>query len=294
MVSRKKSGKIADAVIIFILILLSLLCIAPVVHSVALSFSDSAAASSGTVYFWPKKFTTSAYEELLGDVRFFKAFWVSIKRVLLGATINFFVIIFMAYPLSKSERVFRARNVYMWILVATMLFNGGMIPTYMVVKKAHLIDSIWALVLPCAVPVFNVILLMNFFKGIPKDLEEAGEIDGAGPLILLFKIYLPLSLPALTTVTLFNIINHWNAFFDGMIYINNPAKLPLQTYIQQLVVDVAKINMMSVDEIRKLNSVSDLTLNSAKIIVSVIPILVIYPFMQRYFITGIVMGAVKE
>jgi len=294
MVFKNKSEKIFDAVIILTLTIITFMCVAPIIHSTALSFSDSAAASSGTVYFWPKKFTLKSYEELLGDLRFFKAFWVSIQRVLLGVTINSILIVFMAYPLSKTKDVFKSRNIYMWILVATMLFSGGMIPTYMVVKEVGLINTIWSLVLPCAVPVFNVILLMNFFKGTPKEIEEAGSIDGAGPLVLLLKIYLPISIPALATITLFNIINHWNAFFDGMIYINDPDKLPLQTYIQQLVVDVTKMNMLSVEDIKNLNSISNKTLNAAKIIVSVIPILAIYPFMQRYFITGIIMGSVKE
>lgn len=292
--SKKISDIIINSIIIFVLTIITLMCIAPVINTLAVSFSGSAAAASGTVYFWPKKFTLYSYEMLLGDIRFFRAFGVSLERIFLGGGLNFILTLIMAYPLSKEKKAFKARNIYMWIIVATMLFSGGLIPWYMVIKKTGLIDSIWALVLPGAVPVFNVILLVNFFRGVPKELEEAGIIDGAGPWYLLFKIYLPISLPAIATVTLFSIVNNWNAFFDGMILINNPDKIPLQTYIQSLVVDIAKMNLMSIDEIKKYKAVSNQTLNAAKIFVSIIPILAIYPFLQRYFITGIVMGSVKE
>ena len=157
-------------------------------------------------------------------------------------------------------------------------------------------DTIWALILPGAIPVFNVILLMNFFKGIPDSLEEAAVIDGANPLQILIKVFLPMSKAALATITLFCIVNHWNAFFDGKIYINSLEKLPLQTYIQSLVVDLNPEQMASMtpEQMSEQMQLSSLTFNSAKVVVSMLPILLIYPFLQKYFVTGIVMGAVKE
>jgi ABC-type glycerol-3-phosphate transport system permease component len=202
----------------------------------------------------------------------------------------------MAYPLSKSPRVFRFRNYYIWIVVFTMLFNGGLVPTFLVIRSLGLLDTIWALVLPGAVPVFSVIILMNFFKGIPHALEEAAVMDGASPLYILIMIFIPLAKASIATITLFSVVGHWNAFFDGTIYINTPAKMPLQTYIQALTiqVDYSRLSTMTREQILEQLERSNLTFNAAKVVVSMIPILMIYPFLQRYFVTGIVMGAVKE
>jgi ABC-type glycerol-3-phosphate transport system permease component len=177
-----------------------------------------------------------------------------------------------------------------------MLFNGGMIPTYLVVLRLGLINTIWSLVLPGAVPVFSVIVLMNYFKGLPNALEESALIDGGNPYQVLLWIYLPLALPSLAVVALFSVVHHWNAFFDGLIYINTSAKRPLQTYIQQLVfsVDYQNMNTMEFQQLQKVQEMSGLTFNCAKLVVSMIPILLIYPLLQRYFVTGVVMGAVKE
>lgn len=276
-----------------IVLLMAVLCLIPVIHTVAVSFSDTAAASAGMVSFWPVRPTTASYQEILKDERFFQAFGVSIVRVLLGGTVNMLLIIITAYPLSKSKRLFPQKNVYMWFLVFTMLFSGGLIPSYLLVSKLGLLDTIWALVLPGAVPVFNVILLMNFFKGIPDALDESARIDGANPLTIFIKIYLPLSLPGLATVGLFTIINHWNAFFDGIIYINTASKIPLQTYIQQLTTEVRSDAMLTPEERARLNEISSLTFNAAKVFVTMVPVLIVYPFLQKYFVTGLVMGSVK-
>ena len=184
----------------------------------------------------------------------------------------------------------------MWIVVFTMMFNGGLVPTFMVVSKLHMMDTFWALVLPGAVPVFNVIILMNFFKAIPQSLEESAYVDGAGAWTILFKIYLPLSKASLATIGLFAVVTHWNSYFDGKIYINSLTKLPLQTYIQSLATSINTDMMASMtpEEIQEMLEVSSLTFNSAKVVVSMIPILLIYPFLQKYFVTGMVVGAVKE
>ncbi|MDD2214237.1 MAG: carbohydrate ABC transporter permease, partial [Oscillospiraceae bacterium] len=219
-----------------------------------------------------------------------------VLRVILGASLNIVLSILMAYPLSKDTKIFPMRNKYMWLFVFTMMFNGGLVPTFLVIKNLGLIDTIWSLVLPGAVNVFNTILLMNFYKGIPGALEEAARVDGAGPWRTLFQIIMPLSKPSIATIALFSIVNHWNAFFDGKIYINSPEKVPLQTYIQSLTVQVSSqaLANMTPDEIVRKLEVSNITFNSAKAFVSMVPILLIYPFLQKYFVTGIVMGAVKE
>ena len=262
----KKKLSVSDWVVSAVLILCGLICLVPILNTIAISLSDKTSASLGQVSFWPVNFNLSSYQAI------------------------------MAYPLSKTPSMFHAKKYYMWVVVFVMMFNGGLVPTFLVVKQVGLIDSIWALILPGAVPVFNVILLMNFFKNVPGALEEAAFVDGATPWTILFRIYLPLSSAALATITLFAIVNHWNAFFDGKIYIDSPEKLPLQTYIQSLIVDLNPQQMASMtpEQLEEHMKMSSLTFNSAKVMVSMIPILVIYPFLQKYFVTGIVIGAVKE
>jgi putative aldouronate transport system permease protein len=199
----------------------------------------------------------------------------------------------MAYPLSKSSKDFRGRNVFMWILIFTMLFNGGLIPWYQTIRSLHLINSIWALVLGGSVPVFNVILVVNFFRSLPKELEEAALLDGTGPWRMLFQIYLPLAVPVLSTITLFSVVYHWNEFFNGLILTTRQERFPLQTYIQQMVVVINTTNMTE-DQYKRMSELSNQTLNAAKIFIAMIPILLVYPFAQRYFISGIMLGSVKE
>ena len=293
MTKKINPGKLISRVIIWaVVILLTLSCLLPLINMVAISFSGSNAVSANKVGLWPVDFNTSAYQKLLGDAQFWKSFLISVERVVLGTFINMVFTISMAYPLSKSRNRFRAREIYMKIVIFAMLFSGGIIPLFMVVSKLHLTNTIWSLVLPGAVPVFNVILLINFFKSVPDSLDEAARIDGAGPLTVLLKIYLPVSLPALATVALFAIVNHWNDYVSGLIYMRKAEMYPLQTYIQQLTVDMTQIT--DANQLKQLASMNNRTFNAAKIVVSTIPLLIIYPFLQKYFVTGMVIGAVKE
>ena len=290
--SKTIGGKTADILIYLTVIFMTMCCLFPLLNMVAISFSDKAAASANMVGLVPVDFTTSAYKTLLGESQFWVSFWISIKRVFLGTIINMILTILLAYPLSKSKREFKGHDVYMYIVIFAMLFSGGMIPIYLTIKSYGLLNSIWALILPGAVPVFNVIHLMNFFKGVPKSLEEAAAIDGASKLTILLKIYLPISMPALATIILFCIVNHWNDFFSGLVYMNKTSMYPLQTYIQQLSVDMSQIT--DPEQLKRFAQVSNKTLDAAKIVVSTIPLLIIYPFLQKYFVSGIVIGAVKE
>ena len=291
-----KKFTLYDLIIILVLSLIAFTCVIPILNALAISFSDKTSAAAGRVVFIPINFNISSYSQILKEGSFFRAFWVSTKRVALGGVINVILIVLTAYPLSKESNVFRARNIYMWILVFTMLFSGGLIPSFILVKSLGLLDTIWALVLPGAVPVFSVILLMNFFKNLPKSMEEAAVVDGANPPTILTKIFIPLAMPSIATVALFSIVGHWNSFFDGKIYINTLKNQPLSTYIQSLtvVLNMQALQSMRPDEIIRRLEMSNLTFNSAKVIISMIPILVIYPLLQKYFVTGIVMGAVKE
>jgi len=287
---------ISDYVILVVLVLFMIMCLVPILNTIAISFSDRVSAQGGHVFLLPINFTTAPYENLMRDSQFFRSFWISVQRVLLGGTINVVLCILTAYPLSKTVEHFRAKNKYVWYMIFLMLFNGGLIPTYVLVVQLGLINSIWALVLPGAVPIFSVIVLMNYYKTIPASLEEAALMDGAGPWYILLKVYVPLAKPCIAVVALWSVVNHWNAFFDGLIYNTSPARFPLQTYIQSLntAIDWQRIADMRGEDIARLLEVSNLTFDAAKVVVAMLPVLIIYPFLQRYFVTGIVMGAVKE
>lgn len=294
--SQSLSNRTVDLLILLALVLTALISLYPLWYTIALSVSDQAAANAGKVTVWPVGFNLTSYQIILEDDKFFRAFGVSVKRVVLGGALNFILTVIMAYPLSLENKQFRGRNLYMWYLVFCMLFSGGMIPLYMTITTLGMQNTIWSLVIPGAVPIFNVILIMNFFRSLPKELNEAAVVDGAGPWYTLMRIYIPLSLPAMATVTLFSIVGHWNSFFDGLIYMSKPENYPLQTYIQQLVVSISPEAMSNLtsDQLIQLMKASDKTLNAAKLMVAMIPILLIYPFLQRYFVHGIVLGSVKE
>ena len=284
--------KVFRVVNVIVLILLALICLLPFVNVIAISFSDSFYVDSNQVYFWPKGWTTSAYTYILTRASFWSSFRTSILRVLLGGSLNLFFIILTAYPLAKSNGKLHFRNVYTWYFFITMLVSGGMIPNYLLIAKLGLRDSIWSLVLPGALPVFNLVLMLNFFRQVPTALEEAALIDGAGHLRTLVQIYLPVSLPAIATITLFCIVSHWNAWFDGMIYITSPSKVPMQTYLRSVLIDMNMADM-SADDYELYATLANRTVKCSQIIVATIPILCVYPFLQRYFVSGIVLGSVK-
>lgn len=285
-------NKLMDTVVWLIVILMTLCCLLPLLNTLAISFSNNSAVNANQVGILPVGFTLSSYKKLLEDNQFWRSAWISVLRVVLGTGLNMLMMILLAYPLSRSKNRFASRDIYMKLIIFAMLFNGGLIPGYIIVSKLHLLNTIWALVLPGAVPVFNVILLMNFMKGLPEALEEAAVIDGASEWTILTRVVLPISKPGLATMALFCIVGHWNDYFQGLIYMRTPSKYPLQTYIQQLTIDVSQI--ADTQQLIYFMTISTRTLNAAKIVVATVPLLVIYPFLQRYFVTGIVIGAVKE
>lgn len=275
------------------LYLLALLCILPLWQVLAISVSSRAAAESGMVTLWPIGFHLDAYKFALQKPEFLRSIYVSAERVALGWALNMAFSILTAYPLSKEVTAFRWRTVYVWIFFVTILFGGGLIPSYMIIRQTGLIDSIWALIVPTAVPVFAMVLLLNFFRGLPKEIEESALIDGAGHLTVAFKIYVPLSLPALATLSLMFIVGHWNSWLDGMIYMNSPDNYPLQTYLKIIVLE-NDLTAMTLGSAELLQQLSDRTFKSAQILIGALPVLIVYPFLQKYFVKGIVLGSVKE
>ncbi|MFB7813395.1 carbohydrate ABC transporter permease [Paenibacillus chitinolyticus] len=272
------------------LTVLAVLCLLPLYHLLMVSLSASAPANAGLVTFWPIGFTFEAYAKTFDNANFLSSLWVSVQRTVIGTALALVVNTIAAYALSKESHVFRARNLYLWYFVVTMLFSGGLIPSYILILKLGLMNTLMALILPGLVGVFNIILLMNFFRTVPKDLEEAAFIDGAGQFRTFLSVYLPVSLPVVATVSLFMMVGHWNSYFDGIIYIRDSEKLPLATFMQTIIVqaDMSKLDPAAVA------SLSQRTIRASQIFISALPILLVYPFLQRYFVTGIVVGAVKE
>lgn len=283
---------VSQFIISAVLIAGAVICFYPLWYTLIVSFSDKSKVAAGYVVLIPSGFNTIAYTKIMADDAFFVAFMVSVERAILGTSINMLLMILTAFPLALASRRFPARKYYLWFLVFNMLFSGGVIPWYLNIRYLGLIDKIWALVLPTALPIFYMFLLMNFFKNVPPSLSESATMDGANPWRILFQIYLPVSLPALATVGLFCFVIHWNSWFDGLILINNPRRQPLQTLIYQLNVRINTRSMTS-EEIRELSVISNDTVNAAKVIVAMIPIICVYPFLQKYFVTGLTLGAVK-
>ncbi|KOP67348.1 ABC transporter permease [Bacillus sp. FJAT-18019] len=274
---------------------ITLLGIIPFVHLLSISLSSNTAAMAGEVKLWPVDFTWDAYVYLGEKVEFFRSLVVSVERVVLGSVVNMLLIFITAFPLSKSNDQFRFRTVYVWIFAVTMFFGGGLIPTYIIVKDTGLLDSIWALILPGALNVWNMVLMLNFFRSIPKELDEAATIDGAGHWRVLWQIYLPISLPSIATIGLFTIVGHWNAWFDGILYLNSPDKYPLQTYLSTLIMSLnAQMSSMSVEQLKVMENLSEKTIRMAQIFMGALPIMVVYPFLQKYFVKGMTVGSVKE
>ena len=267
-------------------------CLLPMVNVLAVSFSSSAAVGTGMVKLFPVDFTLESYRFVANKPEFLQALFISFKKVIAGVAINMSLTIFIAYPLSKESGNFKGRNFYIWFFVITMVFSGGLIPWYMTIKMTGLIDNFLALILPGAVPVFNVMLLMNFFRTLPKEIEDAAFIDGTSHWKALWKIYIPLSAPAIATLTLFCIVSHWNSWFEGLILMNSPENYPLQSYLQTVIVS-RDIKLMLSRDVRTINMVSDRTSKAAQVFLAALPVMLVYPFLQKYFTAGIVLGSVK-
>jgi putative aldouronate transport system permease protein len=279
------------------LFVIAVICVLPFFNLFAISLSNKDAVAIGAVTFWPVGFTASSYSFIMRSPAFLKGLVASILRVLLGVSLNLVLIILTAYPLAKNKEQFRFRSIYSWFFVITILLNPGLIPSYMIVRYTGLIDKIWALVLPGALPVFSMLVMMNYIRGLPRELEEAAFIDGAGHFQTLLQVILPVSTPSIATVALFSFVGHWNSWFDGLIYMRFADHYPLQTYLQTVVIkpEVFMQNMANLnsDLALLLSLINTRTTSAAQLFLATIPILCVYPFLQKYFTTGLVLGSVK-
>ena len=271
------------------LFLMALLCVLPLINLFAISLSGKAAANSGLVTFWPIDFTTLAYEKTLQNSNFIRSFLISIARTAIGTLFSMFVITTAGYALSKE---FRGRTVLMWFFVFTMLFGGGLIPSYILNTSLGLKNNFLVYIIPGAFSCYNMILIMNFFRSIPKALEEAALIDGASFFTILWKVFLPLSKAGLATVALFIMVGSWNEWFTGILYMSDTKNYPLASFLQVIVVQGNQQDL-ALDP-TSAAAMSERTIKAAQVFIGALPILLVYPFLQKYFVKGIVMGAVKE
>lgn len=272
-----------------LLALVSLSMVLPFIHLAAKSVSGEAYVLANRIVMWPKGFHLQSYEYVLGNRQFFYSFTNSVFLTVVGTALSMAVTLLAAYPLSRKN--LPHGRIIMVYFVITMFFSGGLIPTYLVVKEAGLLNSLWSLILPVALSPFNLILARNFFLSIPDAMEESARMDGAGNLRILIFIYLPLALPAVATISMFYAVGYWNSFFQAMMYITDRRWMPLQMFLLQLITDERSADMVLTDVFRE---VTPETVRAATILCAVVPILCVYPFVQKYFVHGVMLGAVKE
>lgn len=293
---RHFTDRIADVLIHLILLILAIICLAPFLHILALSFSSHGAIASARVYLWPVKPHLQNFDYMMNDEIFINSFGISVLRVLVGVTLNLLVMVLTAYPLSRDNIYMPGRQAFKVIMLIGMMFSGGLIPYYLALRNLGLLDKFWVLVVPGALQIFSTIIIINFFRGIPSELFDAAVIDGASHFDVLFRIFLPISLPALATVTLFAAVGHWNAWFDGVIFLKLAKQWPLQSYLYSRIttrmLQWATSGGTSREGERLLEATPE-GLAAAMIMIASIPVIMVYPFLQRYFVTGLTLGSIK-
>ena len=295
---KKSKGRIAFEIINYtVLTLLALICILPFIHLLAMSFSSDEFTSKGVVFLLPKGFTLQAYQYLLQKKEFFTSLVISVMRVLFGTSASLVIVVLTAYPLSKTDGRLKGRTGFTWFFLVTMFLSGGLFATYFLYKQLGLLNSFLVYVLPGACDVWFVLMLMNFFRGIPRDIEEAALLDRAGQFTVLFKIYIPLSMPSIATIVLFTAVGQWNSWFDGIMFMNDPSLYPLQSYLYTMIVssDPTKQSgfTLTPEQLEALKNIGGKNLQAAQIFLGVLPIALVFPFLQRYFVKGITVGSVK-
>lgn len=286
--------KIFDIINTIFMLLVCFLCIYPIWYIVVNSLNDANDAMLGGIYWWPRQFSLKNYLAVFEDSRVLQAFKITIYKTILGTVCNVLFTAMVAYPLSKTKLV--GRKLYMVIGTITMFFSGGLIPTFLLFKNLSLINNFLVYIIPAAFNFFNLIIFVNFFQEIPAALEESAKIDGANDWIIFGRIILPLSKPVLATIALFSGVGQWNDYFGGLMYMTNRTDLePIQTYLYRLVAQVQSSQIAG--SVASNITASDTTSTSIKLaamVITTVPICCVYPFLQKYFVKGMMIGAVKE
>ena len=280
-----------ETINLILLILIGALMLFPFLNMAAKSFSSENAILTGKVLFWPVGFQTGTYKYVMRQAQFWNSFKVSVFITVMGTAGAMILSCLTAYPLSKTWLY--GRKPLLLLFVFTMLFGGGMVPSYLLMRSLGLINTIWVLFVPAMLSVYNMILLKNFFEDIPESIEESAELDGAGSLRILVSIVLPMSLPAIATIGLFYAVGFWDNYMSGLLYITKPELKPLQQYLYEIVTE-----SINVDETLSMDAQENAALNtdairSATIMLACVPIMCVYPFLQKYFVKGMRVGSVK-
>ncbi len=288
---QKTSDKVFDTIIIVITTISALLCLLPVLNVAAVSLSSNSAIISSKVFLWPVEFTIDSYRAIFSDKSMMWSMGFTILITLIYTVVSMALTIVAAYPLSKKG--LKGRSGFLLVIVITMYFSGGIIPDYILVKSLGLLDSMWSLILPGAISAFNLILLKSFFNSLPEGLEEAARIDGCTDFGVLIRIVLPLSLPIIATLSLFYAVGKWNSFMDALFYITDPNKYPLQLKLYQIVANSQSLEAAFAEGNMSPGLLPD-SLKAASVMFATIPIVCVYPFIQKHFIKGVMLGAIKE
>lgn len=291
VVKKDRDSQIFNLINITLMIVFTVIIVVPIWNIIVESFSSWKSLAQGGIGFWPKGFSLENYRAVFRDTTIWHAFFISIAKTVIGATTHVLFCAMVAYGYSKKH--LKGRKLYSAIGVVTMFFGGGMVPTYLLMKSLGLLDSFWVYIIPALLSFFDVIILMNFYRSIPDSLEESAKIDGAGDWKVFLKIYLPLSKPALATIALFNGVSQWNDFFTTKLYITNQALYPLQMKLYDIIIQSQTQMMQNTGAPVALQTTSE-GIQLATIVVTTLPIVLVYPFLQKYFISGMMLGAVKE
>ncbi|MGG1516668.1 carbohydrate ABC transporter permease [Paenibacillus oryzisoli] len=289
MNSRNMGGRWFDVCNVIILGIVGLICLLPFLHVLAKSFSDQASVMGNKVSFLPVGFNMTAYQFVLSKTRFFEALRVTLFVTVIGTILSMAITIMAAYPLSKPE--FRGRKLILLLYVFSMLFYGGIIPGYILMKGIGLLDTVWAMIIPLLVVPFNLFVCKTFFEGLPESVEESAKMDGASNMRILISIILPMSLPVLATLGIFYAVGYWNNYFHPLIFISSVDLKPLQLFLYDTIANTDEILREQPDDVKL--AISPEGLRAATVICTVLPILLVYPFLQKYFIHGLTIGSVK-
>ena len=277
------------------LVLLSAVFLYPLLMTLGLSFSSPKALVGQNVILLPKGFTLQSYQTILSDPTILRYYWNTIVYASTGTLTSLLLTSLLAYPLTVAE--FKGKKLINILLLITMFFGGGMIPSYLNIRNLHMINTIWAMILPGAISAWNVIMFVNFFKGIPDSLRESATIDGAGHVRILFSIVIPLSKALLATIALFTIVGFWNDYFSAMLYLDSTSKMPIQIFLRKILVNMELNEGMAKDtdmsRLMDMINANPRTVKAATTIVTILPSLCVYPFLQKYFTKGMMLGAVK-
>lgn len=286
-----RAAKIGGQINAFVLLLIALTCLAPVVNILSISFSGKTAVETGQVYFWPVDFSLFSYKLLFDGTRIVQALFNGIEVTLVGIVLSMIFTICAAYPLSKGY--FLGRRPYTLLILFTLVFNGGIIPTYLVLKWLGLINTYGALWLPGMISAYNMLVMKSYFESLPSEVEDAARIDGCNEWRLLLRIVLPLSMPVLATMILFYGVSYWNMFMNVLIYINSTEKYTITVLIQQMIQSQAVISESLQNDAQSSADLVPMGIQSAGIMILIFPMAIIYPFLQKYFVKGIMLGSVK-